>query len=267
MDVLSGQEASRREAEDWDAAIASLRVSQQDRTRPMPLWALVAARLEALIESGRLPDGSRIENEVALAEKLGISRPTMRRALQELVGKGFLVRKAGVGTQVVSPGVRRPVELTSLYDDLAKSGRAPRTEVLAFDVMPATDDLALSLRIAPRSAVTSLRRLRFANDEPLALMTNHIPADVAKLNPDDLTHRGLYECIRDAGGTLPSTATELIGARLATAEECAVLGIQDGSAVLTMTRTAWSSDGRGVEFGSHIYRADRYAFEHHVKEA
>jgi DNA-binding GntR family transcriptional regulator len=247
-------------------AVAGLRVSAEDRTGPMPLWALVSTRLENLIESGRMPQGSRIENEVALAEKLGISRPTMRRALQELVDKGFLIRKPGVGTQVVSPSVRRPVELTSLYDDLVKTGREPRTEVLSFTVVPAPDALALALRIPPRSDVTSIRRLRFAGGEPLALMSNQIPLGVARLAPEDLERQGLYECIRAAGGTLPSTAQEVIGARIATAEECGVLGLKEGSAVLTMTRTAWGSDGRGFEFGSHIYRADRYAFEHHVKD-
>jgi DNA-binding GntR family transcriptional regulator len=267
VDVLSGQEAERLSSDSWDEAVAVLRVSPEDRSRPMPLWALVSTRLESLIETGRMPQGSRIENEVALAEKLGISRPTMRRALQELVDKGLLLRKPGVGTRVISASVRRPVELTSLYDDLVKSGREPRSEVLSFAVVPASDALALSLRIPPRSDVTSIRRLRFANDEPLALMTNQIPIGVARLDPDELERHGLYECIRAAGGPLPSTAQEVIGARLATAQECAMLGMEQGSAVLTMTRTAWGADGRGIELGSHIYRADRYAFEHHVKES
>ncbi len=252
------------DADVWAAAVSALRVSPEDRSRPVPLWALVAGRLQVLIETGRLPEGSRVENEVALADKLGISRPTMRRALQELVTKGLLVRKPGVGTQVVSPTVRRPVELTSLYDDLARSGREPRTEVLSLEVLPATDSLALALHVPPRSDLTVVRRLRFTGDEPLALMLNHVPVRVARLRRDDLEMRGLYECIRASGGPQPSSATEVIGARVATTVECRTLRITRGSAVLTMTRTAWAADGQGVELGSHIYRADRYAFEHHV---
>ena len=249
-----------------DDVIAALRVTAEDRSRPMPLWALVASRLEELVASGRLPEGTRLENEVGLAARLDISRPTIRRALQELVTKGLLVRRAGVGTHVVSPAVRRPVELTSLHDDLAASGREPRTDVLAFDVVPASDGLALSLRIPPRSDVFAIRRLRFADGEPLALMDNQVPLSVGSLDAEALRGRGLYQCIRDVGGTLPATATEVIGARTATPEECQVLGLKRGSAVLTMTRTAWGRDGRGVELGSHIYRADRYAFEHHVSQ-
>jgi DNA-binding GntR family transcriptional regulator len=230
----------------------------------MPLWALVATRLQERIESGRIPLGARIENEVSLAERLGISRPTMRRAMQHLVDRGMLVRKPGAGTQVVLPEVRRPVELTSLHDDLVKSGREPRTEVLSFEVVPATDSLAIALRIPPRSEVTSVQRLRYAAGEPLALMHNLVPVQVARLSRADLERQGLYACLRAAGDAQPSTATEVIGARVATPGECSVLGIKRGSAVLTMTRTAWSADGRGVEYGSHIYRADRYAFEHSV---
>ena len=89
-----------------------------DRSSPVPLYYQVAQRLEELIEAGRMPPGYRLENEIALADQLGLSRPTMRQAIQHLVDKGLLVRKRGVGTQVVHGRVRRQVELSSLYDDL-----------------------------------------------------------------------------------------------------------------------------------------------------
>ena len=100
-----------------------------DRSSPVPLYFQVATRLQEQIEGGELPVGGRLENEVELADRLGVSRPTMRKAIAYLVERGMLVRRRGVGTQIVHPKVRRPVELTSLYDDLAKTGRAPRTEI------------------------------------------------------------------------------------------------------------------------------------------
>src|SRR6266508_3319062 len=90
-----------------------------DRASPVPLYYQVAQELERAIESGELKPGTRLDNEIALADHLGLSRPTMRRAIEYLVQRGLLVRKRGVGTQVVHPKVRRPLELTSLYDDLA----------------------------------------------------------------------------------------------------------------------------------------------------
>ena len=250
-------------AVDWDDVVADLRASVQDSDSALPLWARIAGGLTQLVESDRLPVGTRVENEVTLAKRLGISRPTLRRAMQELVNRGVLVRKAGLGTQVVSPAVHRPIELTSLYDDLVKSGRAPHTEVLAFQVEPASDTVALTLHIPPRSEVTTMQRLRYANGEPLALLTNTIPTDVARITRSDLQKGGLYALLRLVGAQ-PKTANEVIGARVATAEEARTLGIKRGAAVLTMSRSAWGFDGRGIEYGSHIYRADRYAFEQSV---
>jgi DNA-binding GntR family transcriptional regulator len=251
----------------WDSVVEEVRISPEDRARPVPLWSVVSTRLRQLIESGQIPMGARIENEVALSDMIGISRPTMRRALQDLVDQGLIVRKRGVGTQVVIREVRRPVELTSSYDDLVKVGRRPSTDVLAFEIIPATDTIALALDIAPRSDVISIERLRYADGEPLALMHNLIPAQVAKLTRADLVRFGLYECLRNAAAPLPRTATEIIGARLAKPAECSILGLERGAALFTMTRTARRREGQGVEYGSHIYRADRYAFEHSVTQS
>ncbi|SHK04318.1 transcriptional regulator, GntR family [Pseudonocardia thermophila] len=231
-----------------------------DRSSPVPLYYQVATRLEQLIDEGELPAGSRLENEIELADRLGVSRPTMRRAIQYLVERGLLVRKRGVGTQVVHPKVRRPVELTSLYDDLAKSGQDPRTEVRSLVSEPLSDHVAGLMGLAPGTPATRIERLRYAAGEPLALMTNIVPADVLELSVEALTDHGLYDLLR-AAGRVPRMARQVVGARAATPAEARLLGEPAGTAVLTMTRTAWDAGGQAVEYGSHIYRASRYSFE------
>jgi DNA-binding GntR family transcriptional regulator len=231
-----------------------------DRTSPVPLYFQVASRMEQLIEAGELPAGGRLENEIELAERLGVSRPTMRRAIQYLVERGMLVRKRGVGTQIVHPKVRRPVELSSLHDDLTKSGQQPRTEIRSFHVEPAADHVAEMLGIEPGAEVTRFERLRFAGGEPLALMTNVVPVAVLPMTREDLEVHGLYQLLR-AAGHVPRMANQVVGARAATAAEARLLGDHNGAPVLTMTRTAWDAAGAGVEYGSHIYRASRYSFE------
>ena len=90
-----------------------------DRSSPVPLYHQLALALESAIHDGRLRPGDRLENELALTTRLGLARPTARQAIQELVRKGMLVRKRGVGTQVVGAPVRRDVRFSSLHDDLA----------------------------------------------------------------------------------------------------------------------------------------------------
>ena len=231
-----------------------------DRSSPVPLYYQVATRLQELIEKGEIGVGARIENEVDLAERLGVSRPTTRRAIQYLVERGMLVRKRGVGTQVVHPKVRRPVELSSLYDDLVAGDRAPRTEVLDLRVISASDAIAASLSLQPGAEVTWIERLRYAGGEPLALMHNAIPVDVLAVTEADLAAHGLYELLRRAGH-VPRIATQVIGARSATATEARTLAEKRGASLLTMTRTAWDASGKALEYGSHLYRASRYSFE------
>ncbi|MFF5258135.1 GntR family transcriptional regulator [Actinomadura viridis] len=232
-----------------------------DRGSPVPLYFQVAQQLEAAIRSGELPPGARLENELELAARCKLSRPTVRQAIQHLVDQGLLVRKRGVGTQVVQPQVKRPIELSSLYDDLASTAQSPTTRVLEFTYVPAPDDVAKELGLAPGTEVLYLRRLRLTGGEPLALMTNHLPPGLIDVTPAHLQEHGLYETLRDLGIDL-RIAHQTIGARGATAAEARLLDERRGTPLLTMTRTAYDDKGRAVEYGSHVYRAGRYSFSH-----
>jgi DNA-binding GntR family transcriptional regulator len=231
-----------------------------DRSSPVPLYYQVAQQIESAINEGHLSPGDRLDNEISLAEQFGLSRPTMRRAIQELVDKGLLVRKRGVGTQVVHGQVSRPVELTSLYDDLAGHHQAPRTDVLTNEVIGAADEVAAKLAVKPGTDVLHLRRLRYAHDEPLAIMENFLPEDLIGIGDMDLVGRGLYQLMRSKGVNI-RVAKQKIGARTGAPEECTLLGEKRGSPVLTMERAAHDDSGRAVEWGRHAYRASQYSFE------
>lgn len=235
-----------------------------DRSSPMPLYFQVAQQLEEAIRTGELAPGQRLENEVDLADRFGLSRPTVRQAIQELVRKGMLVRKRGVGTQVVQgqggSDVTRPVALSSLYDDLARAGRSPRTEVLAHGMEPADAQVATALGVREGSDVVRIERLRSVGDEPLALMCNWLPLGLASYTSADLAEHGLYELLRRSGVHM-RIATQRIGARAATTAEAKLLHERRGAPLLTMERTAYDDSGRAVEFGAHAYRAQTYSFE------
>ncbi|MBA2698389.1 MAG: GntR family transcriptional regulator [Nocardioidaceae bacterium] len=231
-----------------------------DRSSPVPLYHQVAEQLERSIVDGVLKPGERIVNEVALADTLGLSRPTMRQAISTLVDKGLLVRKRGVGTQVVQSQIRRSVELTSLNDDLLAGGRAPHTLVLRLELIESDETASRQLQLAAGDPVWAVERVRFVGDEPLALMCNRLPASIVDLSVVDLSLTGLYAQLR-ASGVHVRVAHQTISSRRATSYEARLLNERKGSPLLTMDRTAFDDKGRAIESGSHVYRPDLYSFE------
>ena len=231
-----------------------------DRGSPIPLWFQVAQHLEQAIASGALAQGSLLDNEIAMAQRLGISRPTMRRAMEQLVDQGLIVRRRGIGTRVVQPKVRRPLELTSLHDDLSTSGQEPATTVLGFETIGADATVAARLGLPEGDPVVHIERLRTARELPIARMTNWLPADLVTFEEDELATTGLYDLLRRSGVHLHS-ASQTVGARSATAAEARQLGESRGAALLTMERETLDDNGTTVEFASHLYAASRYSFE------
>ena len=231
-----------------------------DHSSPVPLYHQAARILEEAIEDGRLPRGSKLDGEMDLAEQLGISRPTMRAAIKQLVDKGMLVRRRGIGTMVTPKPVRRAVALTSLYDDLKESGREPKTRLLSFEEVPCPPEIAEHLGLEASAPVLCFERLRVAGDDPIALMHNYVPASLLEIERQDLEQTGLYELFRK-GGIQPHIATQRIGARKAGDQEAELLEIEPGDPVLTMNRVAYDTSGRPIEYGSHRYPAESYSLE------
>ncbi len=229
-----------------------------DRSSPVPLYHQLAEQLSGSIADGTLQPGDPFENEVALAERLQLSRPTVRRAIQELVDNGLVVRRRGVGTTVANRKVHRNVRISSLYDDLERAGRKPCTQVLEFGMV--TDERAAAgLDLPPDTPLVYVSRLRLADDQPLALMQNWIPGH-DDLTLEELEANGLYAALRDRG-VQPVVAQQSIGARMATAAERRRLGLRGSQPVLTLTRMAFDAGGKAVEFGDHCYPAANYTID------
>ena len=235
-----------------------------DRTSPVPLYHQLAEQLTAAIEDGTLQPGDPFENELALADRLDLSRPTVRRAIAELVSRGLLVRRRGIGTTVASQVIHRRDELTSLYDDMARRGQKPTTRVLEVreDV---SEVAATALGLPADTTLLYVERLRLAGRTPTALMHNWLPPQFSDLGEEDLGRESLYALLR-ARGVRPVVAHQTIGARRPTARERKLLGLTAGDPLLTMTRRAYDGSGAAVEYGDHCYRYDQYAFDITVHE-
>lgn len=232
-----------------------------DRNSPVPLYHQLSQAIEHAISTGLLAPGDRLENELSLTHRLGLSRPTARQAIQELVKKGLLVRKRGVGTQVVRSQFRRDERLSSLNEDLAQAGRRPGTRLLELSVGELDADVhaAIDAVEVTDRPFTKIRRLRLADDVPLAILTNYLPAHL-QIDEAELQRRGLYACLRGLGINL-KIAHQRISARLMTEEEAELLDVETPAACLTVDRLAYDDVGQFVEFGRHVYHAAHYSIQ------
>jgi GntR family transcriptional regulator len=237
-----------------------------DKASPVPLYFQLARELESAIADGRLAKGTYLGNEIELADRWQISRPTVRRAIQELVDTGLLVRQRGVGTQVVNDQIRRRVTMMSLFDDLAAQERAPKSTVITHEQVVADADVAEALGIAHGSTVVHIERCRDADGKRLAIMRNWLILDAAgDITTGQLTKTGLYASLR-ARGVRPHSATQEIGARIASPTDAALLNLPVGAPLLTMRRVMQDHSGRPVEVGDHVFDASTFSFQNTVLE-
>jgi GntR family transcriptional regulator len=232
-----------------------------ERNSPVPLYYQLAQSIEHAINTGALAPGDRLENELSLTSRLGLSRPTARQAIQELVKKGLLVRKRGVGTQVVRSQFRRTEALSSLNEDIIKAGQIPSTRLLEYSVGPLNQDIrdAIDAAGVAESEFIKIRRLRLADDVPLAILTNYLPISF-EITEEDMQSKSLYACLRSLGVNL-KIAHQQISARLMTEDEAELLDAETPAACLTVDRIAYDDVGHFVEFGRHTYHAAHYSIQ------
>ena len=229
-----------------------------DHSSPVPLYHQISEPIKELILDGTIPPGAKLEDELSMAARLGVSRPTARRALQSLVDLRLVVRNRAVGTIDAPKEIHRQVKLSSLYDDLKDSGQKPNTKVISYEEVEASQEIAEDLRLEEGQTVIKVVRLRLANGEPLAIMTNYLPSEVAPTE-QELRSGGLYDAMRSHGHEVVS-ASQTISARKASSEEAEILQESRGAAILSMRRIAYNQSGVPIEIGDHVYRASRYRF-------
>ncbi len=240
---------------------AGIDAIEVDRASPIPLYFQLISQLEGAIREGVIPYGTRLESEHELAERLGVSRLTLRRAFGDLVAKGLLVRRRNTGTQVVRPVIDEFGSFTSLYDGLVRAGRQPTTTVLVLEEVLAPPFAAASLRVEEGAPVCHLRRLRFADGVPLAIMENWLPVGIAPLAVDGLEQRGLFDLLRKAG-VYPARTVRRISARLALAHERRTLEVLERPAIaIVVERQTSDASGRVFECGRYVFPASRHAVE------
>jgi GntR family transcriptional regulator len=226
-----------------------------------PLYHRVYREIAKEIESGSLQPGDRLPSERWLCDELGVSRATVRRAIEELVTDG-MVEGRGRGSFVTGDALVEPPNTLMSLSELGRSrGLAATSRVLAADLRAATIDEAEAFGIAPGAEVFELQRLRMLDGLPIAVDHNRVPL---RLVPEaallDFATASLYDTLEREGHP-PARADYELEARGADAHEAELLGLAPGAPVLFATTVAIGEDGRVVDLGRTVYRADRYRFQ------
>ncbi|MCB1444438.1 MAG: GntR family transcriptional regulator [Rhizobiaceae bacterium] len=225
-----------------------------------PLYVKLQQALEDAIHSGRLKGGDALPPERDLAEYANISRVTVRKAVDELVRQGKLVRRHGSGTFVSRPmeKVEQSLSrLTSFTEDMARRGLSTRAEWLERGLFTPSPDEMVMLGLPAGGMVARLGRLRIADDNPLAIERASISAEFLP-DPENV-HTSLYAAL-EARNVQPVRAIQRISARTVREHEADLLDVAAGSAGLAIERISYLSSGKVVELTRSLYRGDAYDF-------
>ena len=203
--------------------------------------------------------GEAIPSERRLSTDLGVSRLTLRAALDDLVREGYLVRRHGSGTFVGQPKIAQQLTLTSFSEDMRRRGMVPASRTIALENVHAGAQVGRALNVSPDTRVFQIQRLRLADGEPMALETLHVPAAlVPGLTRDRLENSSFYDLLERDYGVVISHGTQSIEPTVTNEEESELLGVPLHSPAFLFERTSRTDDGETVEFVRSLYRGDRY---------
>lgn len=206
----------------------------------------------------RLGVGTAIPSERQLSADLGVSRLTVRAALDELAREGYLVRRRGSGTYVQQPKISQELTITSFSEDMRRRGMVPGSRTLSMTTSLAGAQLGRLLQLSPSERILVIKRLRLADGETMAIETLHLPEKlVPGLSAKDLTG-SFYALLDQRYGIHIASGTQAIEPTVTNEEESEALGVPLHSPAFLFERTSADQQSRTVEFVHSVYRGDRY---------
>jgi GntR family transcriptional regulator len=233
-------------------AIVPLTLPGGQAGAPPAIYLQVQHFVQELVGGGAYAPGDKIPSERMLAERLGASRMTVRKAIDRLVAVGLLDRAGTGGTRVATPRVERPIDQpqpTSISKIVEGSGGTPGSRLLHFALVSAEPKVARRLQVPPRSELVLIRRLRTVDDRPFCVETSHLPAArVPGLVADDLARgQSLYVLLRERYAITVAGQRGTIRVGSASAEEALLLGLDADAPVLLFRSVVLDQAGRPIE--------------------
>jgi GntR family transcriptional regulator len=231
------------------------------RDSPVPVWAQIEESLAARIAGGELRVGDRIPAERELADQFGVSRGTIRQALDALTARGLVERGVGRGTFVAAGKVVvRLSDVAGFTEQMARAGLVASARVLHAAVTPAPGRVAAALEIAEGAPALRVERLRLAGRLRLTLEDSWIPSERFP-RMEELDLRGsIYALMRDLYARAPVRIVEALEPVVAQEHSAVALGVAPGAALMLVERTAFDAGGVPVEYARDLHRGDRARF-------
>ena len=216
------------------------------------------------ISNGIFETGALLPGENRLAARFGVSRITVRRALDALSRDGWIEKKTGAGSVVVDrTDATQPIaaNFATLMPQLVEMGQKTTARLLSFSYGPTSESVARALDLKPGQSVQTAVRVRYAGDEAFSHLTTHVPEDIARnYDEADLATQPLFQLLERSGVQVES-AYQTVTATLATPDVADALGLTVGAPLLALKRIVRDASGRGVEHLSALYRPDMFRLE------
>jgi len=231
-------------------------------TDESPLYARVEGVLADEIADGGFKVGDQLPTEGSLLARFGVSRITVRRAIQNLVNRGLVEIRRGKGTFVAAPKITQDLtELSGFVEDMHAIGRKPTARVIAKEPVSADSTVANHLGLTKGERVIRIRRVRLADRVPLSFDETFLPLDIGKkIITDNLKVEPIFSLLERKYGVPLIEADYKLDAVLAESEVAAALRVKQGSPVFRIERTSYSTDGRPVDYERLHYRGDLVRF-------
>ena len=227
-----------------------------------PLYAQIVSVLAADIAAGTLAPGARLPSEDGLMARFGVSRTTVRKAIESLVARGAVEIRRGTGTFVGAPKIRQDLtELSGFVEDMVALGRTPTARLLDQRLMEASKEVAQRLGVAPGTNVYRIERVRFADGVALSFDETYLPAEIGeKVVSNDLEAEPIFTLL-EGKYSIPLIEAEYVLEAVTAEEHVAhALGVPTGSAIFLIERTSFSEGHRPVDYEKLHYRGDLVKF-------
>jgi GntR family transcriptional regulator len=234
-----------------------------DKSGSVPYYQQLAGLLREEIRENQPENGlHQLPSENDLATLHGLTRATVRHALDVLEREGWIYREKGKGSFAAVRRVEQELtQLVSTTEAMRQRGWSMVTRVLSLEKMDAAIHVARELEVEPGTSVYELCRLRIVDHSPLSVQTAYLPETLCpRLEENDLSG-SLYRLLEGRYGLRLWTGHETLRARCATDPEAKLLQIRKGAPVMYAERTTYASTGEAVEYLEAIWRGDRYDFK------